>query len=541
LPDLCEEVCNLLMPEVILCRAQEGTLKRQQEISKTLKTLEENGYQLIDINYMEQQEIIRKTALGLELLEFSKKNEKLPDQKIIEIIRKFAYSVTNYKKISLTGFPQTIENLMNLEKECVRINKEFYIGQQGEISLGEHNLETHMQSKGKLVFIENFNPDLLNTYIGNQLNYALIIGSLSSGKTTTAKKLEKMGFILLDLDVLTEEIKKRLATPENPIENITVSFDQKLEELKNIMLKRKNKDDRFVLDNLPIEDAELMKKILNAIGVPTNYIVLETDIKEIKKRYQKKAELPELNEEETQKIDKRIDLLKKSKIIIYKICEHPASAKYTINTDQNEEFLTSKLKSIYQPNIILLKHEKSLEIDSIFTNLSIKYNFLYISLDEIIKNEIIRKTALGKELNRTKVCKEITEDFASNENIEFCAIHYDQKLILKILKDILSKSSGKYQIAIINGYLNSHKLKGYEEKQDFRAMDELFAIEKEIGQIKGVINLTKSICEDIENDRIPQEISVPTAKNQAKSEVKKDENAEASPEKSIFIGFHKEK
>ena len=64
-------------------------------------------------------------------------------------------------------------------------------------------------------------------------------------------------------------------------------------------------------------------------------------------------------------------------------------------------------------------------------------------------------------------------------------------------------------------------------------MDELFAIEKEIGEIKAIVSLTKEDYEKVEDDRVPvklQPVEKPPEKVEKDKDAKQDENA-PPPEK----------
>lgn len=60
----------------------------------------------------------------------------------------------------------------------------------------------------------------------------------------------------------------------------------------------------------------------------------------------------------------------------------------TLNTDSSEETILSELKDFFAPKVILVNHEKRLTVDTTCANLAIKYNFLYISVYQTIKQHI---------------------------------------------------------------------------------------------------------------------------------------------------------
>jgi hypothetical protein len=73
----------------------------------------------------------------------------------------------------------------------------------------------------------------------------------------------------------------------------------------------------------------------------------------------------------------------------------------------SEETLVSELKQILAPKVILVNHEKRLAVDTTCANLAIKYNFLYISVYQIIKQHIENNTEFGKKLLATKKPRDI--------------------------------------------------------------------------------------------------------------------------------------
>ena len=55
-----------------------------------------------------------------------------------------------------------------------------------------------------------------------------------------------------------------------------------------------------------------------------------------------------------------------------------------------------------KPRVILVNHEKRLSVDTTCANLGIKYNMLYISVYQLIKQHIEENTSFGRALVATK-------------------------------------------------------------------------------------------------------------------------------------------
>lgn len=73
-----------------------------------------------------------------------------------------------------------------------------------------------------------------------------------------------------------------------------------------------------------------------------------------------------------------------------------------LSTDNSLETTTTKLKSLFQPKIILLNHEKRLGTDTTCSNLAIKYNLIYLSVYQLIRQHIEELTEWGHKLLQTK-------------------------------------------------------------------------------------------------------------------------------------------
>jgi hypothetical protein len=86
------------------------------------------------------------------------------------------------------------------------------------------------------------------------------------------------------------------------------------------------------------------------------------------------------------------------------------------------------LRGLLKPRVLLVHHEKSLLVDVPLTNLAIKYNMLYVSTHQVIKQHIEDKTDFGKSLHATKKPKHIVEVPNSKEDQGenyFSPVHFD--------------------------------------------------------------------------------------------------------------------
>lgn len=69
-----------------------------------------------------------------------------------------------------------------------------------------------------------------------------------------------------------------------------------------------------------------------------------------------------------------------------------------LSTDASLESTWEQLRSYFCAKVILINHDDKLDVDTPCANLAIKYNMLYLSVWQLIKEQIEKCTPLGKQL-----------------------------------------------------------------------------------------------------------------------------------------------
>eukprot|EP00831_Metopus_contortus_P046645 TRINITY_DN374_c0_g1_i5.p1 TRINITY_DN374_c0_g1~~TRINITY_DN374_c0_g1_i5.p1 ORF type:complete len:314 (-),score=80.26 TRINITY_DN374_c0_g1_i5:42-983(-) len=201
-------------------------------------------------------------------------------------------------------------------------------------------------------------------------------------------------------------------------------------------------------------------------------------------------------------------------------------------TDVSEGKTLVELRTVFEPKLVLIRHDPNIVTDSILASLSIKYDFLYLNIFDAIKEEIEMGTKMGKLLLQTKKPRELLPEISSAEDVKYSPVHFDRKLIIDLVKSKIALKRTNQMFIVIDGFVNSHKLKNLEDREELRPMDELFAVDKEIGEIKTMLNLTREEYDKVEDDRVPEKpekIEKPVEKEEDKEN--KDET-EQPPEKT---------
>lgn len=89
------------------------------------------------------------------------------------------------------------------------------------------------------------------------------------------------------------------------------------------------------------------------------------------------------------------------------------------------------------------------------------------------------------------MCEDGEED--EYEEAKYSAVHYDMKIVMQMLQQTLIEKRTDQKFILLEGFCNSKKLEDDKDKFVCRSMDELFMIEKGLGQIVGAISLQSKL------------------------------------------------
>lgn len=211
----------------------------------------------------------------------------------------------------------------------------------------------------------------------------------------------------------------------------------------------------------------------------------------------------------------------------------------SFQTDVSKETLTADVRSKFCAKVILVNHEKRIDVDTACSNLAIKFNMLYLSVYQLIRSEILAETDLGRALAASKRDKKLnfqtplrTED--PFEEDKYSAAHFDQTLVMQLVQSKIAENRTSQRFILLEGLCNSSKLDNKEEQFQNRYMDEFFAIQRNIGEVVGVIGLqdekeesTFSLPPELYEEPVIEEVKEPVAKAEGEDG---EEAEEAAPE-----------
>ena len=120
----------------------------------------------------------------------------------------------------------------------------------------------------------------------------------------------------------------------------------------------------------------------------------------MKKRYCAKNEMEEFPEDalEDFKAASQADAQQRAGINQAYAAKAGRVEMVNLDTSGSLETTKRKLKAAFSPKVILINHEKRLGVDVTCANLAIKFNLLYISAYQLIRQHIEGQTEWGKKL-----------------------------------------------------------------------------------------------------------------------------------------------
>jgi hypothetical protein len=88
----------------------------------------------------------------------------------------------------------------------------------------------------------------------------------------------------------------------------------------------------------------------------------------------------------------------------------------------------------------------------------------YISVHQLIREEITKGTAMGKELLKSRSQRNLSTAFQrvsmvdKNDEMQFSAVHFDIQLVMKLLNQTIGVKRTNQKFIMIEGLCNGAKL-----------------------------------------------------------------------------------
>jgi len=125
--------------------------------------------------------------------------------------------------------------------------------------------------------------------------------------------------------------------------------------------------------------------------------------------------------------------------------------------------MSQNVRSRFSAKVIIVNHEKRIDVDTACSNLAIKYNLLYMSVYQLIKQEMRAETELGRALANSKREKDIAfgpvaKNIDPFDEKDFSAVHFDQNLVMQLVQQKIAENRTSQRFILLEGFMNSEKL-----------------------------------------------------------------------------------
>ena len=178
------------------------------------------------------------------------------------------------------------------------------------------------------------------------------------------------------------------------------------------------------------------------LGSPRYIISCSANEKVIQDRYKEKNEIgEELGEEDVAMLKEKATQAETDGNA-YRSCwsEFMQRVKeLSFDTGTSKDSMIKTVNKVFSAKVMLVVHEKRIDVDTACSNLAIKYNLLYLSVYQLIRQEVLAQTELGRALAESKRAKSmdfgpVVKNVDPYEEREYSAVNYDQNLVMELVK-----------------------------------------------------------------------------------------------------------
>jgi len=148
-----------------------------------------------------------------------------------------------------------------------------------------------------------------------------------------------------------------------------------------------------------------------------------------------------LNEDNIAELKEMDDAAKAAQEELATCLESCSSTKVydCLKTDKSDESVKTDLTGLFRAKIVIVNHSPSLQVDTPCANLAIRYNMLYLSVHQLIRENIKNNTKMGEKLLLSKQSRQLSEAFHqvgvmdAHDEMQYSAVHFDIHCVMELL------------------------------------------------------------------------------------------------------------
>lgn len=454
-----KEMCSYIEPTVISVRSS-GSKEATQAKNSVMSGLQEQGFIALEVNDLIQLEVQRQTEIGRVIQELlnSGKNVWSEPAQIVAILKKIIYSgVDHHDKFLLIGFPDQIEHAEIFEKDCANISAIVYTSNKDQPTvevkgddLSLKNIDTLFAKEFRLKTMNEWDASTFAEHLGKKVNWGMFTGRSFSGKKTLAASLSKViNGKVINMNEIQENLKKTLAGPDDEADSVEVPISKVEEAILELVSKDRAANQKFTYifaEWLHPNTMDFINAMHLEFGLPSFSIHCECGNSAVNERFKKKTENDgDIGEDDATQLEESAKKAQATKEEIEAVFDQ-ANIKnklITLTTEGSLETTLNQLRGKFSAKVIIVNHEKRLDVDTTCSNLAIKFNMLYLSVYQCIKAHITSNSAIGKELLASRKNRPLVKD---NEELidtydenQYSAVHFDQRVVLKMIQATIAE------------------------------------------------------------------------------------------------------
>lgn len=265
-----------------------------------------------------------------------------------------------------------------------------------------------MQKDYRLKAMHAWDEATFNEHLGSRTAWGLVSGGPLSGKSLVAKIVaDQSKGKVVDMTAMAEVVRKDLDTEEAPFEGRVPDAEVEKAVLAMVEAHKKAGEKFFYLfDGRYHETVEKQAEFLmKNLGAPSQVICCKADEQTVQGRFKEKMEIAEdLGEDDSNALKEKTAAAVADQEALQNCWTYFWSRIQQIEFDTacSKENLLAKIRTQFSAKVILVNHEKRIDVDTECANLAIKYNMLYMSVYQLIRGEIRSATELGCALEQSR-------------------------------------------------------------------------------------------------------------------------------------------
>eukprot|EP00357_Protocruzia_adherens_P011143 CAMPEP_0114997996 /NCGR_PEP_ID=MMETSP0216-20121206/15233_1 /TAXON_ID=223996 /ORGANISM="Protocruzia adherens, Strain Boccale" /LENGTH=801 /DNA_ID=CAMNT_0002362487 /DNA_START=133 /DNA_END=2538 /DNA_ORIENTATION=- len=471
--------------------------------STILNDLTQNqGYFYLNIPELVKLESERQTKLGIEFSEKPHPGQDVPSRLYINLARKVIFSLHNYSKFVVNGFPLNSEHAEDFERHCCNFKGFVAASSPGddlELDDGSQKvgLAHFFANRGQLFKFNAYDVEEFQETMGEKKSYSVVIGGQGAGKTTVSKYItDFFGFTLVDIPNIIEVLKTRLGGEEGPLEELP--FPELVKELK-VMLESQAAGSKLIFDSLPLASIDEVREVIDTLGSPSEVFYLNIPLETVEQKIMLKEEIEELSEEQKEEAAKGFEFTQALAQYFEERAQGTMTNMYELDARTSLASIREDIEYLLVPRIVLTRFiSEAKDAANVIANSAVKHDALFIDVPQVLRSHVLQDDQFGREIIEFKNRQILTPEQLEEVNA-YNPSAFPQLLVLNILKAYIKANRHPYQkFIILNGYPQSDWWRNKQGNSTLlfpRPIDEINGIENNLGPIRSVISITHDLEE----------------------------------------------